>query len=512
LKFTNAMMRKTLVTLFGSALLAVPLWATDANSLVVYCAAGLKKPVAAIAQQYHAETGVDVQLQYGGSGALLANLRVADKGDLFIAADDGTLADARQFDLVREVIPIAGQHPVIAVVAGNPKHIKAFADLQRADVRVALANPESASIGRVVKNGLGANYAALAAHAAVTKPTVMDLATDLRLGAVDVAVVSDSTVKILPALEAIEVPEISARAENASAVVLRFAEKPSAALRFARYLAAPEKGGEILKQQGYTPAPGDKWALNQELTLYSGGVNRPAIEQLLKEFADREGAQITTVFNGCGILCASMKAMAESSNPKFPDAYYACDLCFVPPVAKYFPESVVLTETDIGLAVQKGNPHNLHTLADLAQSNLRVGICNSQQSTLGFITRGLLRSVNLETNVRKNVVVEVPTADFLINQLRAGGLDAAIVYHVNAAPQSEHLDYFPLEQAGAKALQPFSVRAGSPQHQLATRLLDFLKSKQTNFESAGFRWRNDHPIKSSEIKIPSWLVADDEKP
>jgi hypothetical protein len=58
-------------------------------------------------------------------------------------------------------------------------------------------------------------------------------------------------------------------------------------------------------------------------------------------------------------------------------------------------------------------------------------------------------------------------------------------------------------------LQPFSVRADSPQHELATRLLGFLRSKQAHFQEAGFRWRDDQPIKSSEIKVPAWLVADD---
>ena len=41
--------------------------------LIIYCAAGLKKPVEAIAQKYRAETGVEVQLQYGGTGALLTS-------------------------------------------------------------------------------------------------------------------------------------------------------------------------------------------------------------------------------------------------------------------------------------------------------------------------------------------------------------------------------------------------------------------------------------------------------
>jgi len=496
----------------GFVLFCGSVLAADDKSLIVYCAAGLKKPVEAIATQYRIETGVEVQLQYGGTGTLLSNIRVAKQGDLFIAADDGSLADARKYEVIREVIPLARQHPVIAVQKGNPQGIHGLADLLRAGVRVALANPESASVGKATKAALGVNYAPLAAHAVVTKPTVSDIATDLKLGAVDAAIVWDSIVNTFSGLEAVEVPELTARVENASAAVLSYTEKPAATLRFARYLAAPEKGGAVFKQSGFAPVPGDKWSARPELILYSGGVNRPAVEALLHEFADREGADITTVFNGCGILCASMKAMATASNPKFPDAYYACDLCFVPPVAKYFPEAVALTETDIGMAVQKGNPHGIHQLADLAQPGLRVGICNSQQSTLGFITRGLLRSVNLVTNVQKNVVVEVPTADFLINQLRAGALDAVVVYRVNALAQSAHLDYLTLDMAGAKAVQPFSVRGDSDHRQLANRLLDHLRAHQKYFETAGFRWRNDAAISSATIKIPSWLLADDAQP
>jgi ABC-type molybdate transport system substrate-binding protein len=338
------------------------------------------------------------------------------------------------------------------------------------------------------------------------KPTVTDIASDLSIGTVDVAIVWDSTVPQFKGIEAVEIPSLAAHIENASAAVLAVSKQPSAALRFARYLAAPEKGGAIFMRHGFQTAGGDKWAAKPELILYSGGVNRPAIEKLLKQFADHEGISVTTVFNGCGILCASMKTMGSASNPKFPDAYYACDLCFVPPVADHFPEAVILTETDIGIVVKKGNPRNVRTLADLAQPNLRVGLCNAEQATLGYMTRGMLKSSGLLESVRKNVVVEVPTADFLVNEMRAGALDAAIVYRVNAMPAAEHLDYFPIQHAGAKAMQPFAVRGDSPNRQIAARLLDFLKANRAEFEQAGFVWRgNGAPIRSSQIQVPDWL-------
>jgi len=480
---------------------------STATALTVYCAAGLKQPVEAIAAKYRAEFGVEVQLQYGPTGALISNLRVAKRGDLFIAADDGSIADARKFELVREVLPLVRQHPVIAVRAGNPKNIRALTDLLRDDVKLALTNPDAASISRVSKAALGDTWAKLAARATVMKPTVTEIAADLSLGAVDAAILWDATVPQFKGLIAVEVPELKDRAENASAAVLAFCPQPAAALKFARYLAAPEQGGAVFQSHGFQLAGGDKWAEKPELILYSGGVNRLAIEKLLKQFADREGVNVTTVFNGCGVLCATMKTMDSATSPRFPDAYYACDLCFVPPVAAQFPEAFLLTETEIGIVVRKGNPKNVKTLADLAQPGLKLGLCNAEQSTLGFMTRGMLKQTGLLDSVRKNVVVEVPTADFLINQMRAGGLEAAVVYRVNAAPQAEHLEFFPIKHEGAKAIQPFAVRERSPNRQLARRLLDLLKANRGEFEAAGFQWRGNEPaLKSKDIKVPEYLL------
>ena len=481
---------------------------SSGRSITVYCAAGLKKPVEDIATQYLKELGVEVRLQYGPTGTLLNQIQVAKQGDLLIAADEGSLNDARKRDVIREVIPLVSQHPVIAVAKGNPKGVHAIADLLKPDVRLALPNPDAASIGRVTREVLKETWKQLATKAAVMKPSVTEVAADLSLGAVDAAIIWDATVPQFKGIEAVEVAELTTRKENASAAVLSFCKQTVEALKFARYMAASDKGGAVFTKHGFKAISGDKWAVKPELILYSGGVNRLAIEKLIQQFADREGATISTVFNGCGILCASMKTMGDSSNPKFPDAYYACDVCFVPPVAQYFPEAVILTETDIVIAVPKGNPKNVKTLADLAQPGLRVGLSNAEQATLGYMTRAMLKSMNLYDSVMKNVVVQVPTSDFLINQMRAGGLDAAIVYRVNVQPQREHLEAITLPVDKAKAVQPFAVRGDSVNRQLSQRLLAYLKGHKESFEAAGFAWRGDEvAIKSDKIEVPQWLKS-----
>jgi ABC-type molybdate transport system substrate-binding protein len=334
----------------------------------------------------------------------------------------------------------------------------------------------------------------------MTKPTVTDLVSDLQVGSLDAAVLWDGNAALMPGFIAVQSPQLAALGVAVTIGVTATSAHSAAALRFARWLASPEHGAPAWASAGYHPLPGDAWAVRPVLTLYSGSVNRLPLEGLLARFAEREGVEITTVYNGCGILCADMKQLAATRGGAVPDAYYACDLCFVPPVADLYPEAVIVTETDIVLAVPRGDPKGIHTLADLARPGLTVGICNAEQSTLGYMTKRLLAGSGAEAAIRANVRSEVPTGDLLINQLRTGTLDAAIVYEVNVKPQAEHLDWHALERAGAKAIQPFAVGAKSPRAQLARRLLQRILGSREAFTDKGFRWRGDTPpIASSSI-------------
>ncbi|MCB1225540.1 MAG: substrate-binding domain-containing protein [Verrucomicrobiales bacterium] len=476
------------------------------SGLQVFCAAGLKVPVEAAAKAFEQEKGIPVHLQFGGTATLLSQLQVAGRGDLFIAADEGSLRDATDRQLTRERIPLAVQTPVIAVAKGNPKAIHGLADLTREGIRFACANPEAASIGKITRRALGDQWPAFAARAAVMKPTVTEIATDLRLGAVDAAIVWDSLIPQFQELEAVTDPALTAEKETASIAVLSACQQPATALAFARFLSAPERGNPLFAEAGFHPVPGDSWAKVPQIVLFSGGVNRTAIEPLVKAFAEREGLDLTTVFNGCGILCASMKTMGGSSNPKFPDVYYACDVCFVPPVAEQFPEAVMLTETRIGIAVPKGNPKSIRTLADLGRPGLRIGLCNAEQSTIGYMTHAILRSMNLLDAVTANAAAQVPTADFLINQMRAGALDAAVVYEVNVMPQKPFFDFIPLPADKARAIQPFAIRKDTAYRLICQRLLDDLRAHSDAFEDSGFRWTGQGElVKSADIQLPPWL-------
>ena len=454
--------------------------------LLLFCAAGIKPPVEAVAHEYEQSCGVRVEIQYGGSGTLLSNLRVSKTGDLFLAADESYIKSAREFGLLAETLPLAQQRPVIAVAKGNPKNIHSLDDLQRTDVRVATANPDAASIGRTVrrllqKAGLWNDFEK---HATVFKPTVNDVANDVKIGSVDAGIVWDATARQYPELEVVTVPLFDPAAETISIGVLKSSEQPTAALRFARYLGARDKGLKQFAQFHYEPVDGDEWAERPEIVLYSGAMLRPGIEQTLKDFETREGCRITTVYNGCGILCAQMRAGER------PDAYFSCDNSFMNTVTDFYLAPVEIADNHLMILVQKGNPKGIQTLQDLTKPGIRVGLPHHDKSAMGNVAWKMLVQMNLYDAIGKNLQVESPTGDFLVNQLRTGSLDAIIACHSNWAGVRDYLDAIPIDQPLAQMTEPYAVGRTTRYKYMMTRFKEVLTTaeSQKRFESAGFGW------------------------
>jgi hypothetical protein len=75
----------------------------------------------------------------------------------------------------------------------------------------------------------------------------------LSLGAVDTAVIWSALTAQFQGIEAIHTPELDARPERARAAVLECSKQTQAALKFARYLAAPDAA--LLQRRGESPRP-----------------------------------------------------------------------------------------------------------------------------------------------------------------------------------------------------------------------------------------------------------------
>ena len=464
----------------------------EAEPLVLFCAASNRAVVESIRAQYEKEFHRSIQIQYGASQTLLSSIEVSGTGDLFLPADESFVDLGRKKGLLSEVFPLATMHGVVAVRRGNPKGIQRFSDLLRSEVRVVQSSPDASAIGMRTRESLTERslWNRLEAVTLAFRTTVTDVANDLVVDSADAGIVYDAVLKTYPDLEPIELPELNGVVSHVSLSVISGSKHPQAAIHFARYVAARDRGLKHYAEHGFLISSGDVWSDVPELSVFAGSMLRPAIDETIVAFEQREGIRVTRVYNGCGILVAQMKA------GQHPDAYFACDREFMNQVPDLFPKPIDVSKNELAILVQKGNPQGVKTLRDLAKKGLRVGVGHEKQCAMGWLTQNTLREGGVQLEVMENVTVQSPTGDMLVNQLRAGSLDAAVAYLSNAAGAADYLDAIPIQGLSCSvAVQPFAVAEGSPNAQMAERLFQKICSAESQeiFQAEGFRWQNPKP-------------------
>ncbi|QEG39236.1 molybdate ABC transporter substrate-binding protein [Roseimaritima ulvae] len=458
------------------------------RSLMLFCAASNRAVMEAIRADYEAEFGRKVEIQYGPSQTLLSSIEVTRAGDLFLPADDSYLEMASEKQLIAEVLPIARMQAVVAVKRNNPLAINTIADMSRDDVRLVLANPETAAVGKVVRDVLtkSGRWDALAGSAIALRTTVNEVANDVAIGAADAAIVYDAVLHTYDDLQYVELPELEPAASQISLGVIASTTQPQAALHFARYVSARDRGLKRYAEFGFRTEGGDQWSDVPELSMFAGSMLRPAIEETIAAFEQREGVKVHRVYNGCGVLVAQMKA------GQHPDAYFACDTEFMDQVHDLFPQPVPVSQNELVLLVQKGNPKKIKSLRDLTRKDLRVGIGHEKQCAMGWITQNTFRESGIQKEVMPNVTVQSPTGDMLVNQMLTGSLDTAVVYLSNAAGAADSLDAIRIQDLPCSvATQPWAVAEESKHAELASRLFQRIcsQSSQQTFAAEGFQWQ-----------------------
>ncbi len=155
------MFKKWCVPLMAAFLMLSASFAWAEEPLLVYCGAGLMKPMDELKAQYEETFKTPVQMIYAGSGELFGMIATRKNGDVYIPGAAKYTQDALKKGLVAaEGEAIICYHvPIILTPKGNPGNIQGLEDLSREGLRIALADPKAAAIGKVSseileKNGL----------------------------------------------------------------------------------------------------------------------------------------------------------------------------------------------------------------------------------------------------------------------------------------------------------------------------------------------------------------------
>jgi molybdate transport system substrate-binding protein len=190
--------------MFRSLGLAVPLLAllggcgtksAPPGELLLYCGAGLKPPVAEIIEAFEAKTGARVAADYAGGDHLLAKLRASGRGDLFLPGDDLYLDQAAAHGFVAARRTLCYFVPTILVRKGNPKGIRAPADVCAPGIKLGLGDPSACAIGkqsRLLFEKNGVPWETARAGCVFQSLTVNELGMQIQAGALDAVIVWDA--------------------------------------------------------------------------------------------------------------------------------------------------------------------------------------------------------------------------------------------------------------------------------------------------------------------------------
>ena len=246
-------MKRSAALLTALILLLIAPWA---RALEVFAGSAATAPLKGVIADYEALTGDKVELHTGGSGAMLSQIELTGRGDLYIAGSPDFMDLAVKRDLVdpgSEARP-AYLVPAICVPKGNPRKIRTLADLARPGLKVAIGRPDTVCVGlygieTLEKAGVAAS---VKPNIAVHAESCEKVAQLLSMGLVDAVLGWDVFAKWDPQhIEALP-PEPGAvpRIAYIAGAVVKNSHDIVNSLRFLELMVS-EQGQEHFRTEGY---------------------------------------------------------------------------------------------------------------------------------------------------------------------------------------------------------------------------------------------------------------------
>ena len=226
------------------------------KELLVYCGAGLRKPMEEIAAMFQEETGNIVQFSFGGSAQCISQILTVNKGEVFLPGDKAELKELIKKDKIDRQKPVVLHIPVLAIPAGNPAGITGIKDLTKPGIKVALGDPKANPIGKLADQMLKDQgiYEQVAPNIVVRTATVNELFTYLALRQADAAVIWEDNLLGNNKIDIVPAADFDRYIKIVPVVSLKCAANPQAANEFVEFVAG-KKAMAVWKKRGFKPAP-----------------------------------------------------------------------------------------------------------------------------------------------------------------------------------------------------------------------------------------------------------------
>jgi len=161
--------------------------AASGGPVVVFAAASLTGPFTAIAKEFERNHPGGVQLVFEGTPDLVRKLRDGAHADVLASADEANMQKVVAANQTAAP-PQPFAHNVLTIVTGkgNPKGIRALADLARPDLKVLLCGPEVPA-GAYARTAL--QKASVTVKPVSDEPDVKAVVSKVQLGEADAGIV-----------------------------------------------------------------------------------------------------------------------------------------------------------------------------------------------------------------------------------------------------------------------------------------------------------------------------------
>jgi len=223
------------------------------------------------------------------------------------------------------------------------------------------------------------------------------------------------------------------------------------------------------------------------ITAFVGSASKPALEEAARAFEQEAGIKVYLNFSGSGTMLSQIE-LSQSGDlyiPGSPDFMVKAerkgliDPTSVKKIAYLIPV----------IAVPRGNPKNIRSLADLARPGLQVGIANPEAVCVGLYAIEILEYNHLLAEVGKNIVVNAESCEKTATLISLKAVDAVIGWDVFHYWDPDNIDvvYLSPEQLPRIAYVPGAVTRFTKDRQSAQKFLDYLVSStgQAIFEKNG---------------------------
>jgi len=232
----------------------------SAATLTVLCAAGLSPVMTELTQAFETASSprfdVKVDVSYKGSAQLIALHRIAQSGDLLIAADTFYHQSLIDQGLCSPAVIIAQQTPCLIIAGAASEPASLVEALTSGKFRTSIPKPDHAAIGRLVASIEVASiegadrYNTFAQQATVTRETVSQVAGDVDQGIADIGMGWSTTALQFENTKSWNVEAWQQHRSSIGVSVLASSTNVDAAQAFEEFMVG-DVAKSILKQHGY---------------------------------------------------------------------------------------------------------------------------------------------------------------------------------------------------------------------------------------------------------------------